>query len=165
MNDYTLLAKRPIGSVSDKEVERIVGFMNQLLANEFTLFTKTLNYHWNVTGPRFHSLHEFLETQYKDILSYMDSIAERVRTLGEYPDGTIRHIHELTQIKEKGVINLSAHEMIYDLFSAHQKIQSDLKEIIQDEDMFKRDPGSEDFLVSLLQKHENSSWMLKSHLE
>lgn len=165
MNDYTLLAKRPVGTVSDKEVHKVVGFMNQLLANEFTLFTKTLNYHWNVTGPRFHSLHNFLETQYREILESMDNIAERVRTLGEFPDGTVKHFHELNQIKEKDVTNLSAHEMIYDLFSAHQKIQDEIKDILSVEGAFKRDPGSEDFLVSLLQKHEASSWMLKSHLE
>ena len=134
------------------------------MANEYALFTKTLNYHWNVTGPRFHSLHTFLEDQYKQQLEIMDDMAERVRVLGENPIGTVKEMKDFMEMNEKNGKTLSSSEMIYDLFTSNLHIQSSIKDFVSDTDVFKKDPGTEDFLVSILQKHEMMSWMLKSHL-
>lgn len=156
---------RPIGTFDESSIKKSCEFMNELLADEFTLFTKTLNYHWNVTGPRFHSIHKFLETQYNELLVVMDDIAERVRILGERPVSTVKGMTKNRNLKEEDRESMSSNDMLYDLLSAHIQIQNEIKEFVSDETIFKKDPGTEDFLVGLLQKHEMNSWMLKSHLD
>jgi len=160
----TSLHKRPIGHASEEDVKSNTDFLNQMLSNEFALFTKTLNYHWNVTGPRFHSLHTFLEEQYRGQLEVMDDIAERIRTLGETPYSTVEKLQSAMSVKERNGKNMSSSEMIEDLFTTNLNIQEDIKEKVR-KDHFNDDPGTEDFLVGLLQKHEMMSWMLKSHLD
>ncbi|MDP7322039.1 MAG: DNA starvation/stationary phase protection protein [Bacteriovoracaceae bacterium] len=164
MSKFDLASKRAVGDIESKDVQEIAEFLNSLLANEYALFTKTLNYHWNVTGPRFHSLHTFLEDQYKQQLEIMDDMAERVRVLGENPIGTVKEMKDFMEMNEKNGKTLSSSEMIYDLFTSNLHIQSSIKDFVSDTDVFKKDPGTEDFLVSILQKHEMMSWMLKSHL-
>lgn len=139
--------------------------LNHILANEYALFTKTLNYHWNITGPRFHSLHTFLESEYNTLLRSMDSIAERVRVLGETPCSTVKEMMEHMDLNEKNGRDLSANEMLRNLLGDHQKIQTLIHETLEKDGLFDRDPGTEDFLTALLQTHEKDSWMLKSHLD
>ncbi|MEC9282312.1 MAG: DNA starvation/stationary phase protection protein, partial [Bdellovibrionota bacterium] len=74
----------------DRSTATTVDHLNSLLANEFSLFTKTLNYHWNITGPRFHSMHEFLDEQYHSLLEVVDEVAERIRQLDAFPNGTLK---------------------------------------------------------------------------
>lgn len=157
--------ERAIGSFDKKAVEKSTEFLNTLLANEFTLFTKTLNYHWNVTGPRFHSLHTFLESHYNEILTTMDGIAERVRVLGETPTSTVKAMSNLSNMNERSGEGMSSNDMLQDLYESHIQIQNDIKEFVRNEEFFTKDPGTEDFLVGLLQKHEMNSWMIKSHLD
>lgn len=140
-------------------------FLNSLLANEYTLFTKTLNYHWNVTGPRFHSLHNFLEGHYKELLTVMDDLAERVRILDETPLSTVNEMNTFMSMTEKNGAHMSGHQMIKDLFDGHTQIIESIKEANLKNELFKTDPGTEDFLISLLQKHEKMNWMLKSHID
>lgn len=157
--------KRPITSIDDTSVTKITNALNKLLANEFGLFTKTLNYHWNISGPRFHSLHSFLEVQYRDLLEVMDDIAERVKILGETPHSTVQKFAETMSLNEMNGNEMHSQEMLHDLFKDNIKIQAFIKESLTMKRFFENDPGTEDFLISLLQKHEKMSWMLKSHLE
>ena len=157
--------KRPLTDVDDMNKFQITNVLNRLLANEYGLFTKTLNYHWNISGPRFHSLHTFLETQYKEILEVMDDIAERIRVLGDTPHSTVKKFAEEMTLDEMNGSGMHGQEMLHDLFKGNVQIQSYIKETLKVEKFFENDPGTEDFLVSLLQKHEKMSWMLKSHLE
>lgn len=145
--------------------EKSVDMLNSLLANEYTLFTKTLNFHWNVTGPRFHSLHNFLEEQYKELLGYMDEIAERVRILGSRPISTVIEMEQESHISEKPMEYPKSEEMLRVLLLDNQSIQRQIKIFLQNNSSLKNDPGTEDFLVGLLQKHEMTSWKLKSHLQ
>ncbi len=165
MNSIERNLKRPSADMDTQSVKTVTMALNDLLANEYALFTKTLNYHWNITGPRFHSLHQFLEEQYTSLLKMMDSLAERVRILGEAPVGTVKMMYERMSLKERDGSNLSSNEMLTELFLDNMKIQSFIKETISNENLFSKDPGTEDYLVSILQKHENMSWMLKSHLD
>lgn len=142
----------------------IVKDLNSVLANEFGIFTKTLNYHWNVTGPRFHSLHQFLETHYKDLLVIMDEVAERARIIHGRPLSTAQELREAMRVEEHPGSFPSANEMLADLMKDHSNQQMVIKKILAKED-FGDDPGTEDFLVGLLQKHEKMTWMLRSHLE
>ena len=156
---------RSVAKIDDKSAADICKRLNHLLANEYGLFTKTLNYHWNITGPRFHSLHSFLETQYKDLLEIMDSVAERIRVLGDTPLSTVKDLNHQMSLKEQNGEDLSSSEMLNDLFSSNFLIQTFIKETVSSTELLRSDPGTEDFLISILQKHEMMSWMLKSHLE
>ncbi|MAZ47389.1 MAG: DNA starvation/stationary phase protection protein [Halobacteriovoraceae bacterium] len=157
--------ERPIANLNKETAGTTTKALNTLLANEYAVFTKTLNYHWNVTGPRFHSIHNFLETQYRDLLEIMDNIAERVRIIGETPISTVEKMKAAMDIDETNGEALGSNEMLDDLLFSHMKIQTHLKEVITNDKLFENDPGTEDFLVGLLQKHESMSWMLKSHLD
>ncbi len=158
-------ASRPSVDLPIESNTKSVEMLNSLLANEYTLFTKTLNFHWNITGPRFHSLHTFLETQYKELLETMDDLAERIRILGSRPLSTVKEMERESHINENPQEYPKAEEMLKELLYDNQSIQRQIKLFLQGETFLKNDPGTEDFLVSLLQKHEMTSWMLKSHLQ
>ncbi len=159
------ISKRPVTHMNENNIKETSKALNHLLANEYALFTKTLNYHWNITGPRFHSLHTFLEAQYNTLLGSMDAIAERVRVLGETPCSTVKEMMEQMDLNERNGKNMSASEMLQNLLGDHQKIQSLIHDTLEKEGLFDSDPGTEDFLTALLQTHEKDSWMLKSHLD
>ena len=153
-------------SEPDKSVERAVECLNSLLANEFTVFTKTLNFHWNVTGPRFHSIHQFLDDQYHDLLKIVDDVAERIRKIGGNPIGTLTEMKKGNSLIERPGVQPDTSNMIADMMSDHESIQSQIKTIlIEIEQRPENDPGTEDFLTSLLKKHEEMAWMLKAHIE
>lgn len=151
-----------LGSKPDNTV---VKNLNELLADEYGLFTKTLNYHWNVTGKNFKSLHVFFEEQYRSLLEMMDEVAERVRYLGARPLGTVVSLEKKMNISESDGKSLSEAEMIEDLLRAHNSIHEEIKNILKVPNLSDEDPGTGDFLGSLLRKHEEMSWMLKSHLQ
>ncbi len=142
----------------------IVTCLNGVLANEYVLFTKTLNYHWNITGPRFHSLHTFLEGQYRQLLEVMDEVAERVRIFDQRPISTIKGMYSHMEIKDGQDKVPNAETMLQNLMEDHVTIQNQLKEIVMDKNKCATDPGTEDLLVGLLRKHEMMSWMLRSHI-
>lgn len=166
MTNKELLNLRPIGKINDEDALKISKFLNGVLANEFALFTKTLNYHWNITGPRFSSMHEMLEVSYKDILLKMDSVAERIRVLGETPISTVENFNRANTMTEINGEKLSTNQMLFDLFKSNLQIQDDIKTFFSDNNsLLKVDPVSEDFLMGLLQSHEMMSWKLKSHID
>jgi len=142
----------------------VVTCLNAVLANEYALFTKTLNYHWNITGPRFHGLHPFLEAQYRELLEVMDNVAERVRILDARPISTVKDMYSHMEIRDGESKTPSAETMLQNLMEDHTSIQNQIKEIIGDEHRFKDDKGSEDLLVSLLRTHEKMGWMLRAHI-
>lgn len=165
MKSSEQLSKRPVVHMDEPKLKDISKALNHILANEYALFTKTLNYHWNVTGPRFHSLHTFLEGEYKALLKSMDDIAERVRILGETPCSTIKCMLDHMDLSEKSGRDISANEMLRNLLGDHQKIQNLIHETLEKNGLLESDPGTQDFLTVLLEQHEKESWMLKSHLD
>lgn len=155
---------RPVGEVDDKLNSEVVDVLNHLLGAEYVLFTKTLNYHWNVIGPRFFSLHKFLEHQYEEILEVMDGVAERIRVLGEFPYSTSEHLSQEARMPEMEGAKISPNQMLTDLLRTHLTIEERLKNTISD-DAFEADVTTQDFVVDILKKHEKMAWMIKSHLE
>lgn len=166
MTNSEVLNLRPVGKIEPEVAQTLSRFLNGILANEFALFTKTLNYHWNITGPRFKSMHEMLEENYKDILVKMDNVAERVRILGETPISTLENFNRANTLTEVNGEKLSSNQMVFDLFKANIKIQDELKRFFKEgESLLKSDPVTEDFLMNLLESHEIMSWKLKSHID
>lgn len=137
--------------------------LNSLLATEYMLFTKTLNYHWNIEGPRFHSLQGFLEDQYKELLQIIDSVAERNRKLGTNAIGTLKKFTEFSRITEKRQDYPMTNAMIDNLVRDHKLVIAQISQMIRS-DAFAEDIGSQDFLTETLRKHEEMVWMLSSHL-
>lgn len=147
-----------------KAGDTMVKYLNALLSNEFTLFTKTLNYHWNVTGLRFHSIHQFLGEHYQQLLKEVDSLAERIREVGGNPMGTLTELKRSTSLVERPGVYPETSIMLADLMSDHETIQVQIKTILKEIKAKKSDPGTEDYLTTLLKKHEEMGWMLKAHL-
>ena len=140
----------------------VVTLLNQLLANEYALFTKTLNYHWNITGPQFHDLHKFLDSQYHELLEVVDNVAERIRTLGKKVPATLKEFSQSTYLKEDTSSITRAPQMISNLLKDHESIVFDLKKNLEKCEKTYHDAGTTDFLTVLMEKHEKMAWMLRS---
>lgn len=140
-----------------KEVSKI---LDKVLADEYVLYTKLRNFHWNVRGPHFNEYHKFFEEQYDKLIEYVDEIAERQRMIGAFPKASLQEFLELTQLKEVKEI-LSAEEMIQLALDDHETMIRTLRQMIEELGDL-GDHGNEDFLIELLQEHEKMAWMLRS---
>ena len=144
----------------------VVGILNAMLADEYVLYTKTRNFHWNVTGPNFKALHVFFEEQYRQLGEAVDAVAERARKLGGDAAGSLEEFIELTRLEEApGSTPPPASKMISTLLADHEKVIRQLREDIGACEETYDDQGTMDFLTSLMEDHEKMAWMLRSHLE
>jgi len=155
---------KPKIGLPDKARAEIAAILNTLLADEFVLYTKTRNFHWNVVGPNFHSLHKFFEAQYDEIAVYIDDTAERVRTLGATPLGTMADFLKNTRLKEATGNMKTAEGMLTALLADHEQIIQSLREAVETVDDLD-DEGTTDFLTGLMKDHEKAAWMIRSHIE
>ena len=143
----------------------VTDILQAALADENLLYIRTRNYHWNITGPRFHTLHEFLEDQYKAIEKKADAVAERVRQVGGFAAGTMEEYKKLTHLKEEPGNRPPADEMIADLVNDHETIIRELRQGLEDCEEKFGDAGTADFLTGLMEDHEEMAWMLRAHRE
>ncbi|MGH8612286.1 MAG: Dps family protein [Gammaproteobacteria bacterium] len=143
--------------------EAIVGALSTLLASSYTLYLKTHNYHWNVTGPMFTTLHTMFETQYTELALAVDEIAERIRALGAFAPGSYSAFAKLTAVKEE-TGRPEAKEMIRNLVSDQDTVAASARGVIEAAEAA-RDQASADLATRRLQVHEKNAWMLRSHLE
>ncbi len=148
---------------SPKSNEKTVEELGRLLADSYTLYLKTHNFHWNVTGPMFTTLHTLFEAQYTELALAVDEIAERIRTLGAPAPGTYVEFAQLTAVKEaKGVP--SAPQMLR-LLTADQATVSATAQRVVEASQAAGDEASADLGIRRLQVHQKNAWMLRSHLE
>ena len=137
--------------------------LSQLLADSYTLYLKTHNYHWNVTGPMFSTLHLLFETEYTDLALAVDEIAERIRALGFPAPGTYREFSALTNIVEpEGKVAATA--MVEDLVADQAKIVASARAVFEAAEA-NSDQATADLAVRRTEVHEKNAWMLRSHLE
>ncbi|MGZ9203913.1 MAG: Dps family protein [Nitrospira sp.] len=118
--------KTHIGLTSQQQTG-VTGILRTLLADEYVLYTKTRNFHWNVRGLHFHDLHKFFETQYEELDDIVDEVAERIRTLNDLSPGTLVEFTQLTRLKEQPEQRLAAKEMIAQLLSDHESVIRQLR--------------------------------------
>ncbi len=141
----------------------IANGLSRVLADTYSIYFKTQNYHWNVKGPLFHTLHAMFEEQYAELTLAIDEISERIRKLGEPAPGSFTHFAELSSIS--GTIESPAAEtMISNLIEDQATIVKTCKnvfELVQESD----DEQSADLLIRRMQVHEKAAWMLKSLTE
>lgn len=151
-----------IGVAEDK-TKQIAEHLTKLLADEHVLYIKTRNFHWNVTGPSFNSLHTMFEDQYTIGATNIDIIAERIRSLGHHSVGTMKDFIEISQLEESDG-HLKALEMVENLLKDHEAIAKSLKPMATLAGDH-QDIATEDMLIALIEHHEKTAWMLRSHLE
>jgi starvation-inducible DNA-binding protein len=142
-----------------------VKILNTLLADEYVLYTKTRNYHWNVVSPRFNDLHKFFEAQYEQLAATVDEVAERVRFLGGWAAGTLTEFIEMSRLKESPGRHPEVQDMIADLLADHEAVIRALRVDLETAAGKYKDVGTNDFLTGLLQSHEKTAWMLRACLE
>jgi starvation-inducible DNA-binding protein len=149
--------------INEASRKDIVNGLSHLLADSYTLYLKTHNYHWNVTGPMFQTLHLMFETQYTELALAVDLIAERIRSLGERAPATYGEFSQLTAIQEDKN-NPSAREMIKNLVESHETLIRTARSIYPKVEQAS-DEASADLLTQRIQLHEKTAWMLRSLLE
>ena len=143
--------------------QAIAGGLSRLLADTYTLYLKTHNFHWNVTGPMFNTLHLMFETQYNELALAVDLIAERIRALGFPAPGSYREFGKLTSIAEsQGAPDASA--MIRELVEGQEAVVRTARSVFPDADAAHDEPTA-DLLTQRMQVHEKNAWMLRSLLE
>lgn len=140
----------------------VVDGLRKVFADTYSLYLKTQNYHWNVTGHHFVSLHAMFESQYEELAEAIDEIAERLRILGVPAPGTFEEILTLTSIKS-GAADQPADRMLSDLFESHSILIHAIAGVIQKAGDAS-DEGTVGLLSERLTSHEKAAWMLKSSL-
>jgi starvation-inducible DNA-binding protein len=150
--------------LSGPQREEVVHLLNVHLADEYVLFTKTLNYHWSIQGMQFHSFHSFLETHYSEILEIADDLAERIRTVGGIPFGSMTQFLRVARLEEDEGEPPEAKIMISRLLRDHAEILDRLRRDIEAFEEKYDDAGTSNFLMNLLEKQEKLAWMLRAHL-
>jgi starvation-inducible DNA-binding protein len=154
---------KPNIGIADKDRQAVAEILNTLLADEYVLYTKTRNFHWNVTGLQFNDLHKFFEAQYEELDDTVDEVAERARALGARAFGTLEEFRQHTRLKETPGTVPAAKDMLSELLADHETIIRVLRQDVEKADQ-SGDVGTNDFLTGLLEKHEKASWMLRSFL-
>ncbi len=151
--------------LSDKDREGVVQILNNLLADEYVLYTKTRKYHWNVVGPEFNDLHKFFESQYEVLDEIIDDVAERSRSLEGKSIATLTEFLKQTRLKEDLGEYPAAREMISNLLTGHEVIIRSLRADLETCAERYHDMGTNNFLTDLMEKHEKMAWMLRAFLE
>lgn len=158
------MKKANIG-INEESKQAVADQFSKILADEFVLYTKLLNAHWNVEGNDFHATHIFLETLYKKQQSIVDDVAEKIRALGHYAPGQLEKILKLTNLLDKAPDSNDTKTLYADLLEAYESIIIFLREnIITFEEKYKA-AGATDFITALMEEHMKTAWMIRAHLK
>lgn len=148
--------------IEEKDREAVSQELSKLLADTYSLYLKTHNFHWNVTGPQFQALHTLFETQYNELALAVDEIAERIRALGFLAPATYSEFGRLTSIAEEDG-SRNAESMVQSLIKAHETVVRTSRAVLRVADKA-GDDVSVDLATTRMQVHEKTAWMLRSML-
>lgn len=149
--------------ISESDRRAIADGLSSLLADTYTLYLKTHNFHWNVTGPMFQPLHAMFEEEYTELAVAVDNIAERIRALGFHAPGTYSEFMKLSSIREEEGMPIAS-EMIRQLVEGHEAVVRTARQVIPLADGA-LDEATIDLLTERMHAHEKTAWMLRSLLE
>ena len=149
--------------ISEADRQQIAEGLSRLLADSYTLYLKTHNFHWNVTGPMFSTLHTLFEQHYTELATAVDEIAERIRALGVAAPGSYKQFSELSSIDEETGVP-GAEEMIRQLVQGQEAVVKTARSIFPVVESANDEPSA-DLLTQRMQIHEKNAWMLRSLLE
>jgi starvation-inducible DNA-binding protein len=150
--------------ISEKDRAAIAAGLSKLLADTYTLYLTTHNFHWNVTGPMFNTLHAMFMTQYTELWNAVDPIAERIRALGHAAPGSYGQFGKLSSLKDAPVTPPKALDMVRLLVAGHEAVARTAREAFPLADQAEDQPTA-DLLTQRLDVHEKTAWMLRSLLE
>lgn len=149
--------------ISTEDRAKIVESLSTVLADAFMVYLKTHNFHWNVTGPMFSTLHVMFEEQYTEQWNALDEIAERIRALGHFAPATSKRYVELSNISEEPEV-LSSKDMIRQLVDGNEVLVRTMRAAVKVADELDDFPTA-DMLTTRMEVHEKNAWMLRSFLE
>lgn len=155
---------KPNLGLNDNARKTIVEALSGILADTYTLYLKTHNFHWNVTGPGFPYLHTLFGEQYNELWTAVDELAERIRALGHFAPGSYTQFSKLASLKEAPASPPAATEMIRQLLADHEALAQHCRktqEIVEDVG----DTETGDMMVGRMQVHGKAAWMLRAQLE
>jgi len=138
--------------------------LSGFLASTYTLYMKTLYYHWNVTGKSFHSLHKLFEEHYEDLHEAGDELAERIRALGHFTPGTYKEFAKLSVIKEDDKLPDNADKMVENLLKDHELCTQEARKVLKIAEK-SEDEVTVDMMVQRMTFHDEAGWMLRSIIE
>lgn len=150
--------------LKDQERKAVAGILGRLLADESLLYTKTRNFHWNVTGPSFTEFHKFLEDHYDQLALVIDETAERIRMLGEVSPGSMAEFLKLARLKETPGAVAHADKLLKALLADHEALIQSIRTDIDATADKHGDTGNADFLTSTMKAHEKMAWMIRAYL-
>ena len=150
--------------ISDADRAAIAKGLSHLLADTYTLYLTTHNFHWNVTGPMFNSLHAMFMTQYTELWNAVDPIAERIRSLGHVAPGSYAQFGQLSSLPDAPAQPPKALEMVRILAEGHEAVARTARSLFPLVDQASDEPTA-DVLVQRLTVHEQAAWMLRAMLE
>jgi len=160
---YEMNTKIDIG-ISEKDRKAITKGLSELLADSYSLYLMTHNFHWNVTGPMFNTLHVMFMGQYTELWNAVDPIAERICSLGHFAPGSYQQFSELTSLPDVPTSPPKAIDMIKRLVKGHETVARTARGILNTADDANDQPTA-DLLTQRLDIHEKTAWMLRSLLE
>jgi len=149
--------------INEADRKTVADQLAKLLADEFVLYTKTRNAHWNVEGADFHTMHVFFETQYQQLDIIVDSVAERMRKIGHYAPAKLALFLQLTHLTEQSGSKNDSMGFLNELLRDHESIIEVLRGIINPIAAKFNDVGTSDYLTGLMETHEEMAWMIRSH--
>ena len=150
--------------ISEKDRAAIAQGLSRLLADTYTLYLTTHNFHWNVTGPMFNTLHTMFMTQYTELWNAVDPVAERIRSLGHPAPGSYAQFSKLASVPDVPVTPPKAMEMVRILVQGHEAVARTARELFPMADKASDEPTA-DLLTQRMTMHEQTAWMLRSLLE
>ena len=150
--------------ISDKDRAAIAKGLSHLLADTYTLYLTTHNFHWNVTGPMFNTLHQMFMVQYTELWTAVDPIAERIRSLGHPAPGSYAQFSKLASVPDAPNLPSKALEMVRILVAGHEAVARTARQLFPLADKASDEPTA-DLLTQRLTVHEQTAWMLRSLLE
>jgi starvation-inducible DNA-binding protein len=151
--------------IKEQHLANVADTLSKILADEYVLVTKTKKAHWNVEGPDFHSKHLFFEAQYHQLDELIDTIAERIRTIGHYAPGSLKEYLALTHLTEQPLTSNDSLSYIRELLADHESILILMREHINNFAIAQHDLGTSDYITGLMETHEKMAWMLRAHLK
>jgi starvation-inducible DNA-binding protein len=149
--------------IKEDDRKAVADQLAKLLADEFVLYTKTRNAHWNIEGPDFHAMHIFFESQYEQLDEVMDSVAERIRKIGHYAPGTLTQLLQLTHLTEKSDSKNDSLGFLKELLEDHESIIEFIRGNINPMADKYNDAGTSDFITGLMETHEGMAWMIRAY--
>jgi starvation-inducible DNA-binding protein len=150
--------------INEKQRGAIADGLSRLLADTYTLYLTTHNFHWNVTGPMFNTLHDMFMVQYTELWNAVDPIAERIRSLGHPAPGSYAQFKALSSIDDVPATPPKALEMVRILVQGHEAVARTARQVFPTADDANDQPTA-DLLTQRMDTHEKTAWMLRSLLE